>query len=350
MAKRQAKPSHSYKGADLLRIAARPAWFFYLLIWLMVLLAAGTISEKYIGLYLAQKIFFASYVIWIGGIIPSPGGYTTLTLIFFNLLAKLISENWTMQKAGTLVTHCGALLLLLGGFLTAAFSTEGSVVIEPGQSSGYVEDYHRHELAVTDGKTETVFNANDLAQGQKLGGTSLPFTISTEQLCDNCVITQRAAQVTDGSVHGMLVANDMQPVPIAPDDAKNIPGIIYRITGAGADKDGLYALFEDMPITQHLAIGDKTYSFDFRRERRALPFEIDLVKFDKQLYPGTDKPRAFQSDVIVKDGDLNWHSLITMNHPLRYKGYTFYQSSFIDRGNGEATVLTAVKNVGAIFP
>ena len=38
-------------------------------------LTAGTLAQKWLGLYAAQKIFFASFIIWVGPI-PLPGGYT----------------------------------------------------------------------------------------------------------------------------------------------------------------------------------------------------------------------------------------------------------------------------------
>ena len=39
-----------------------------------------------------------------------------------------------------------------------------------------------------------------------------------------------------------------------------------------------------------------------------------------------------------------------MNQPLRYKGYSFYQSSFDQRANTEVTVLNVVQNKGRLFP
>ena len=39
-----------------------------------------------------------------------------------------------------------------------------------------------------------------------------------------------------------------------------------------------------------------------------------------------------------------------MNEPLRHKGYTFYQASFIDGELIQTTVLAAVKNYGRLFP
>ncbi|MFY9288273.1 MAG: cytochrome c biogenesis protein CcsA [Alphaproteobacteria bacterium] len=344
------KPSLYEHLTALLRWTARPVVFFYLLIPLMFLLVVGTIAQKYIGLYLAHKLFFASFVIWMWGVIPLPGGYTIMTLIFINLLSKLIHEPWTKSKIGTLTTHCGALLLILGGGLTAAFSSEGFVLIDEGSSSSYIEDYRQHELAIVDSKKiEVVFNHAQLQSNTPLR-SSLPFTISVEQQCDNCAITQRSTALQDGSVHGMLVANEMRGIPLSPDDGKNLSGIIFNITGADKKTDGRYALIQDSPITQHLKVKGKTYTVEFRRQRTALPFSIKLIKFEKQLYPGTDKPREYQSEVILTDGSVQWHSLISMNSPLRYKGYTFYQSSFLEKEGQNATILAAVKNIGAVFP
>jgi len=39
-----------------------------------------------------------------------------------------------------------------------------------------------------------------------------------------------------------------------------------------------------------------------------------------------------------------------MNEPLRYRGYTLYQSSFDLSGDTPYTVLTVVENKGRIFP
>lgn len=333
-----------------LRRLAQPQIFFYTLIWLMALLIMGTIAEKYIGLYSSQKIYFSSFVLWLGGAVPVPGGYSVMFIIFINLFSKLIVERWTQQKIGTLITHCAVILLLLGGFLTACFSSEGSMVIDQGGSVDYVEDYHRNELVIinTNGE-EIIFKQNQLKPGNKLTASGLDFTLTPEANCAHCIITQRDSPLTDGTTHGMLVANDMRDAPLLPEESQNIPGIIFSISGAGTS-DGRYGIFENAPITQHLATGSKNYTIELRRERTSLPFKLKLIKFSKDVYPGTDKPRAFQSEVIVQDGDLQWHSLISMNNPLRYKGYTFYQSSFIENDHGDLTVLAVVKNIGAIFP
>ena len=55
-------------------------------------------------------------------------------------------------------------------------------------------------------------------------------------------------------------------------------------------------------------------------------------------------------DIHLKAGDsLEGRNLIQMNDPLRYRGYTFYQASFM-QGETETTILAVVKNVGRLFP
>lgn len=234
------------------------------------------------------------------------------------------------------------------------------MAIEEGSSSNYVSDYHRYELAVTasaqDNQNEFIFPQDELTPGHMFDLKELPFAIKIEAYYGNCAIVQRPGLSLDGAVHGMLVANEMKPASLLPEEEKNRAGIIFSVSRAELGIDGRYAVFEDMPIDQHIKAGGLEYTVALRRKRTVLPFEVELIKFEKQMYPGTDKPRSFQSEVILKDGKLQWHSLISMNNPLRYKGYTFYQSSFIqddDATEGSekpVTVLAVVKNIGAIFP
>ena len=106
-----------------------------------------------------------------------------------------------------------------------------------------------------------------------------------------------------------------------------------------------------MPIVQTLqSPAGESYIVELRPARKPLPFEVLLIDFEKRSYPGTDKAKSYQSEVIVRDNDIDWPSIIKMNEPLRYKGYTFYQSSFLTDGKTEVSVLAVVKNLGRMFP
>lgn len=65
-----------------------------------------------------------------------------------------------------------------------------------------------------------------------------------------------------------------------------------------------------------------------------LPFQLTLNRFIVEYY-ATGMPSRFASEVTVRDPDTGetFDRTIEVNHPLRYKGVTVYQSSFDDGGS-----------------
>jgi len=65
-----------------------------------------------------------------------------------------------------------------------------------------------------------------------------------------------------------------------------------------------------------------------------LPFSVSLKDFRIKHYP-SGKPKDFQSDIVIHDDKLKkpLAATIRVNHPLTYRGYTIYQSSFGDGGS-----------------
>jgi len=61
-----------------------------------------------------------------------------------------------------------------------------------------------------------------------------------------------------------------------------------------------------------------------------LPFEIKLVDFQLERYPGSMSPSSYASEVIVIDpkNGVKMPFRIYMNHVLDYQGYRFFQSSY----------------------
>ena len=90
---------------------------------------------------------------------------------------------------------------------------------------------------------------------------------------------------------------------------------------------------------------------DNRDDLRELPFSLTLNNFRREVYPGTNMPKEYESRVTINDGDITWPAIISMNEPLRYGGYTFYQSSTVRDKDGEPiSILSVVTNRGWIFP
>jgi len=153
---------------------ARADVFSWALLWLMLLLVVGTLAQKYIGLYQAHRLYFDAWFIWLGGFIPLPGTRFVLLYMFLALLAKLGLQAWTRHNAGSLVVHIGAMLLLLGGFITGVSSTEGSMLLDEGGRSAAMADYYKVELAILDETTAdapltvAVFNEDMLTENAVL--------------------------------------------------------------------------------------------------------------------------------------------------------------------------------------
>lgn len=61
-----------------------------------------------------------------------------------------------------------------------------------------------------------------------------------------------------------------------------------------------------------------------------VPFEIKLVDFQLERYPGSNSPSSYASEVVLVDKSegLEMPYRIYMNHVLNYKGYRFFQSSY----------------------
>lgn len=65
-----------------------------------------------------------------------------------------------------------------------------------------------------------------------------------------------------------------------------------------------------------------------------LPFRIELEEFRVQRYP-SGPPSEYESDVVVHDPALDepFSATISVNKPLRHRGYSVYQADFSDGGS-----------------
>lgn len=81
-----------------------------------------------------------------------------------------------------------------------------------------------------------------------------------------------------------------------------------------------------------------------------LPFEVTLLDFIKETYPGTNMPREFTSRVHVRGPGIDREVAISMNRPFRHRGYAVYQSSYSESGEVERSTLAVVHNAGRLLP
>lgn len=85
------------------------------------------------------------------------------------------------------------------------------------------------------------------------------------------------------------------------------------------------------PRPTYLVFRDGVYSLALDVDRKPLGFEIKLDDFDVGFEPGTPQPTKFESQVRLTDperGIKDQPHKIWMNHPMDYRGYTFYQMKY----------------------
>ena len=303
---------------------------FFLMPPLMVLLIAGTVAQKELGLYTATKYFFAGPAAW--GLL----GLLTLSLS----LKFLFDSAWSWQKLGIILSHLGVLVLLYGGALTALTNQEGYLIIPEAGRSATVLDYHQRSLVVLDdGQIVAEWRADDLKQGAGLPLGDTGSHIEINDYCLNCDITRRESDAENA--FGMAAKVKLSSKPSEKNNEENISGVTFSVSGTQ------YILFEGFTKP----IGIAGLEVIYGRAQRRLPFTVELVDFKKNLYAGTQMAKAYSSDIIVHDGDVSWPTRIEMNEPLRYKGYTLFQSNYIEGADGhDSTILAVVDNKGWIFP
>ncbi|PZP57383.1 MAG: hypothetical protein DI586_00390 [Micavibrio aeruginosavorus] len=320
---------------------------FWTLPLLMVLLVIGTIAQKELGIYAAQKAYFDSFITFIGPV-PFPGAATLLIVLFVNMLMKfLLFSEWQMNKAGVILTHFGVLVLLAGGFTTALTTREAYMVIEEGQTTNRIEDYYQRVLQINkDGKTVLSIPHQDLKQGLKIENVDIPFKLMIDTYCFNCNIERRNSDLEGWKNAGQFM--QLVPARTLPKNEENLTGIAFTISGTS--EDGRYVTFDKFPKPPVFNIGAHEYKIEITRQPRELPFSLKLEKFSLATHPGSDTAKAYRSEVRVIDGQEEWKYAIEMNEPMRYKGYTLYQSSFDLSGNKAFTVLNVVENSGRLFP
>ncbi|MAF91086.1 MAG: cytochrome c biogenesis protein ResB [Bdellovibrionota bacterium] len=90
------------------------------------------------------------------------------------------------------------------------------------------------------------------------------------------------------------------------------------------------------------------YILSWGNRQIELGFPVQLKKFEMDKYMGTNRAASYASTVVVPElGEVK----ISMNEPLKYKGYTFYQASFQQDENGapNASILSVNKDPGRIW-
>lgn len=337
----------------------------------MVLIFAGTIAQVHLGIWEAQHRYFQSLFVWWppegrGFRIPVfPGGHLIGAVLLINLIAAHAKRfQWAWRKFGIHLTHAGLIIMLAGGLFTDLFAVESHMRLSWGDTKNYSEDPRRMELAVidtTDAELDQVTAIPEavLRQSRTIEHKSLPFRIVMRNYYQN----SRLHMVNEDGVNGRPIANQGPGTQVVVEPAPRATGVNDRdlVTaaieiipkppeGTVERSLGTWLVSDALGAPQTFASAGRTWQLVMRPARYYKPYSVTLQKFTHEKYVGTEIPKNFASQITLIDPEraVNRNVLIYMNHPLRYRGETYYQAGF--ERDDKTSILQVVRNPSFIAP
>jgi ResB-like family len=331
----------------------------------MVLIFAGTLSQVHLGIWEAQQRYFQSLFIWWpadgnGFKIPIfPGGHLIGAVLLINLIAAHAKRfRWAMSKLGIHLTHAGLIIMLAGGLFTDLFAVESNMRLSNGDTKNYSEDPRRMELAVIETSNPeydqvTAIPEAVLRRGGTIEHKSLPFQIVVRHFYQNSRLEMAnqaggARQPIANKGPGAQVVVEPLPRSTGMNDRDVVSATVEIFAAEGSL--GTWLVSDALGAPQTFATAGRTWQLAMRPARYYKPYSVTLQKFTHEKYPGTEIPKNFASTVTLIDPErsVNRNVLIYMNHPLRYRGDTYYQAGF--ERDDRTTILQVVRNPSFIAP
>ena len=138
--------------------------------------------------------------------------------------------------------------------------------------------------------------------------------------------------------------------PVEPVRPTRIPAIQVKLTKGEHTEEMWLQKYQTHPVTlgpmparhgpgQGITFGDKTLP---------LGFDLTLDQFQLITYPGSSRPRSYESHVTIvgtATGRVESH-IISMNNPTTFGGYTLYQSSYRQDRGKSASFLSVSRDPG----
>jgi hypothetical protein len=332
----------------------------------MALIFAGTLAQVHLGIHEAQQRYFQSWLVWWpaedhGFQIPIfPGGHLIGAILLINLIAAHAKRfRWAWRKLGIHLTHAGLIIMLAGGLFTDLFAVESHMRLQGGDTKNYSEDQRHMELTIIDTTDNdldqvTAIPESILKANRTIDHWSLPFKIVVRNFYKNSrlrMLNEAGGQARPIANQGPGAMIAVEPIPrtIAQDE-RDVPAAAIEIVPKDGSSLGTWLVSDALGAPQTLSCGGRSWLIAMRTARYYKSYSVTLQKFTHERYAGTEIPKNFASKVTLIDPErsVNRDVLIYMNHPLRYRGETFYQAGF--ELNDQATILQVVHNPSFLAP
>jgi hypothetical protein len=340
----------------------------------------GTLAQEDAGVWTVVKQYFRSAIVLVplkvvffnkiketALVIPFPGGWLIGAAMLINLVAAhAIRFKLTWNRSGILLIHAGIIVMMLGEFITGIYATEGQMIIQIGESGSTVIDARKSELAIIktlDPKKDdvTIVPGRFLQTGAAVDHEKVPIKIEVISFMANSKLHDVAQNpnMFNPADKGFAKAHVAIEVPevsgVDPNQKIDYPSAYMKLSTREGKLLGTYLFTCHFAQPQWIDVDGTKYQVVLRFKQTSRPYKIHLTDFKHDVFPGTNTPKDFHSYIQLKDRemDVDRPVEIYMNHPMYYRGETFYQSSWLTdprTGRANGTILQVVHNPGWLMP
>ncbi len=279
------------------------------------------------------------------------------------------------KQGGNVLLHLGVALLMVGQFAFGDRQLEQRLSLVEGQSSNTLVNLDLIELAFIEdvgGRDQVIaIPGSRLKSASRseavISDPALPVDVRVLAFYENSSLKD----VTDDNLADRGVGLDVRAVETTKsggtDSDMNLASayveLLDKESGESLGKHLVSQLISDremlMPDVNSkdfydtVAVDETTYQFGLKFHREVKPYWIQLEDVRRVNYSGTDTPRDYSSFIRIVDVETgeDRKERVWMNNPLRYRGETFYQSSYTPLPGGkEMTGIQVVQNSGWLIP
>ena len=373
---------------------------------LLLVTFLGTIEQVEHGLFESQKKYFESFFVssidvacclramhipYQGSfdlpIYVLPGGYLLMVVLGINMLLggivrlhkelvwllklplRLVTGRFSElspapRAVGVLIAHMSIVFMLLAGLVSLYFKKDGAMSLREGQTADEFQSFHNSVIEIErlspapkDGKrTSMVIDGGEFqdlvaGKGRTFTGKDLPFELMVMNYEVNCVPRRAEGQETNRTVVDNFF---LQPLKEELEQERNTDGAyVTAKLKDGTEQAGILWRFSVAPLS--IKVGDEIWGVTLNRRAWKLPFSVRLDDFKREVHPGTEKARKFTAEVTVTDRGNDMKKIITLNEPLRSRGFALFQASFdMQQGDDgavrESSTIQVVQNPSDHWP
>ncbi len=279
------------------------------------------------------------------------------------------------KQGGNVLLHLGVGLLMVGQFAFGDRQLEQRLSLVEGQSSNTLVNLDAIEMAFIE-------RSDDREQVTPIPGSRLKRAAQSEQVIDDPALPAKVRVVAfyenstlkDVGSENLAtngVGLEVRAVETSKsggtDSEMNLASAYvelidretdtslgtYLISQLLSDREMLIPDASSKDVFDSVEIDGTRYEIGLKFHREVKPYWVQLEDVRRVDYSGTDTPRDYSSFIRIVDPETgeDRKERVWMNNPLRYRGETFYQSSYTPLRSGkEMTGIQVVRNSGWLIP